>query len=110
MISFADIIILFSFELEGKWCIEIEFLVRGYPKYQSCWMGKMPDKENKEKELFWYGLVPDGSEAYDYDSFQGFSSAPVFDGKSLKEIWEKVEIVSIDGCDPKDRLSTYCTP
>ena len=107
MISFEDITKLFSFDLEGKTCIEIEFSVKGYPKYQSCWMGKMPNEENKEKELYWYGLVPDGSESPEYDNYQDFSSAAVFDGKSLKEIWDKVDIVSIDGCDPKQRLLTY---
>ncbi len=107
MISFEDITKLFSFDLEGKWCIEIEFSVKGDPKYQSCWMGKMPDKTNKEKELYWYGLVPDGSKAYDYDNFQDFSSAPVFDGKALKTIWKEVEILSIDGCEPEEHIKAY---
>ena len=110
MISFNDISKLLSQNPEGKFCIEIKFLVKGDPIYQSCWMGKMPDSENKEKEVYWYGLVQDGSEAYDYDNFHDFSSAPVFHGKSLYEIWEKVEILSIDGCDPEERLSAYCTP
>lgn len=107
MISFEDIAKLFSCDLEGKWCVEIEFLVKGYPKYQSCWMGKTPDKINKEKESYWYGLVPDCSESYDYDNFQDFSSAPVFDGKSLKAIWKKVKILSIDGCEPEERIKAY---
>ena len=107
MISFEDITKLFSFDLEAKWCIEIEFSVKGYPKYQFCWMGKMPDKTNKEKELYWYGLVPDGSKAYDYDNFQDFSSAPVFDGKSLKTIWKEVEVLSIDGVEPEERIAAY---
>ena len=70
-------------------------------------MGKTPDKEDKEKELYWYGLVPDCSEAYNYDNFQDFSSAPVFEGKSLKEIWHKITILSIDGCDPEERIQAY---
>lgn len=107
MISYADITKLFSFDLEGKWCIEIEFAVKGYPKYQSCWMGKTTDENNKGKESYWFGLVPDGSEAYDYDNFQDFSSAPVFCGKSLEQIWYKVELLSIDGCDSKERLLAY---
>ena len=107
MISFYNITKLFSFDLEGKWCIEIEFLVKGYPMYQSCWMGKSPNEVDKEKELYWYGLVPDGSESYDYDNFQDFSSALVFNGKSLKKIWGEVEILSIDGCDPEDRIKAY---
>lgn len=107
MISFEDIVKLFSFDLEGKWCIEIEFSVKGHPKYQSCWMGKMPDEKTSKKEAYWYGLVPDGSEAYNYDNFQDFSSSSVFDGKSLKEIWDKVVVLSIDGCDPNERLTVY---
>lgn len=107
MISFNDITELFSYDLEEKFCIEIEFSVKGESTYQSCWMGKMPDRENREKEIYWYGLVPDGSEAYDYDNFRDFSSACVFHGKSLIEIWEKVDILSIDGCDPDDRIKAY---
>ena len=107
MISYRDITKLFSFDLEGKWCIEIEFSVKGYSKYQSCWMGKTPNKVDKEKELYWYGLVPDCSEAYDYDNFEEFSSAPVFEGKSLKQIWKKVQVLSIDSCDPQERIQSY---
>lgn len=107
MITFEDVTKLFSCNLEGKFCIEIEFLVKEEPKYQTCQMGKMPDRENKQNESYWYGLVSDGSEAYDYNNFQNFSNAPVFNGKSLKEIWKKVEIISIDGCDPDDRIKVY---
>ncbi len=109
MIAFNDITKMFSHNLEEKFCIEIEFLVKEDSTYQSCWMGKMPDKSNKEKEVYWYGLVPDGSEAYDYDNLRDFSSAPVFHGKSLEEIWERVMILTIDGCDPEERLLAYCS-
>ena len=107
MISYFDIEKLFFSDLGGKRCIEIEFSVKGYPKYQFCWMGKMPNKNNKKKEVYWFGLVPDGAEAYDYDNFRDFSSAPVFCGKSLKQIWHEVEIFSIDGCDPHEQLLAY---
>ena len=107
MISFKDIAQLFSFDLEERMCIEIEFSVKGYPKYQSCYMGKTPSKIEKGKDIYWYGLVPDGSEAYDYDNFQDFATAPVFDGKSLKVIWDTITILSIDGCEPEDRIKVY---
>lgn len=107
MISFDDIAGLFSFDLQKKYCIEIEFLVKGFPRYQSCWMGKTSNKASKEKDTYWYGLVPDCSEAYDYDNFQDFFSAPVFEGKSLKKIWKKVKILSIDGCEPEERIQDY---
>ena len=107
MISFDDISKLFSFDLMGVACIEIEFSVKGCPKYQSCWMGKAPDSKDAKKPSYWYGLVPDGSEAYDYDNYKDFSSSPVFDGKSLEEIWYKVDVISIDGCNPEERLLKY---
>lgn len=107
MISFEDITKLFSFDLKGKYCIEIEFLVKGDPQYQSCWMGKMPNNTDKEKDLYWYGLVQDGSEAYDYDNFQEFSSEPVFKGKSLKEVWVDIKLLTIDGSDPEERIQNY---
>ncbi len=107
MISFDDITKLFSLNLQSKLCVEIEFLVKGYSKYQSCWMGKMPNKDGKEKEIYWFGLKPDNSKAYDYDNFKDFSSAPVFNGKSLNEVWNCVKLISIDGCDPEDRIQEY---
>ncbi|MBQ9081871.1 MAG: hypothetical protein IJY28_00005 [Clostridia bacterium] len=107
MISFSDITKLLSCDLEGTRCIEIEFRINGHPEYQSCWMGKMPAKEGSEKDLYWYGLAPDGSEAYDYGNFQDFASAPVFDGQSLKEIWKDVEILSIDGCELVCRILPF---
>lgn len=107
MISFADITKLFSFDTEGKMCIEVEFRVEGEPEYASCWMGKMPDDDNEGQELYWYGLKPDGSAGYDYGDPDAFFAAPVFDGRSLKEIWEKVEILSIDGMDPEERIRVY---
>lgn len=107
MISFNDISKLFSFNLENKYCIEIAFSVKVYPKYQYCWMGKMPDDQNKEKELYWYGLTDDGSEGYDYYNFEDFSSAPAFDGKSLKELWDDIEILYINGCDPENMIRSY---
>ena len=107
MISFDDITKLFSYDLQGKYCIEVEFKIDGCPRYQSCWMGKTPDKSNKENVVYWYGLFPDGSESYDYDNCNDFLNAPVFDGKSLNEICHHIEILSIDGCDPQERLGFY---
>lgn len=107
MISFNDITKLFSHDLEGKFCIEIEFSVKECPEYQFCWMGKMPDDDNEKKDIFWFGLTPDNSQGYGYDNFDDFSSAPVFRGKSLKEIWNRIEILSIDGCNPQDRILIY---
>lgn len=119
MISFAAITKLFSVDLKNKMCIEIEFNIVGFEKYQYCWMGKMPDQTKKKlfwpllskrkalRDIYWFGLAADGTAAYDYDNFQDFATAPVFDGKSLEEIWENVELLSIDGCDPEERMQFY---
>ena len=65
-------------------------------------------KTKKDKrETFWFGLKVDGSEAYDFESFDVFSSAQVFNSKSLKEIWSDIELLSIDGCEPEERIQEY---
>ena len=97
---------LMSFETKGRLCIEIFFVVKGNDKFDCCWMGKLPDRKTK-KDTFWYGLTPDGKNAYDYPTFEEFSSAKVFDGKSLLEIWENIVIEDINGCDPMEMVDMY---
>lgn len=89
-------------------CIEIEFYINEDLEYNSCWLGKMGRTvEGIQYEVFWYGLVADGSQAYDYYSAEEFFNAPVFRGKSLKDLWDKVIINSIDGCSVEYRLPYY---
>lgn len=104
MITFDDISKYFALDLKRKYCTEIEFRVAGLPAYQYCWMGKMPDPSDETKDVYWFGLFPDGSKAYDYDNFFDFSNAPVFEGKSLKEVWDRVELYSVDGLEPEPRI------
>lgn len=98
MISFEQITKVFAFNIHKKYCIEIEFSIINNEKYDECWMGKTYDN-NIEKDIYWFGLTPDGMNAYDYVSFEEMSEAPVFDGCSLKGVWDKVEIISINGCE-----------
>lgn len=107
MISYSYFSKLFSFECKREYCIEIEFLIKGDQKYRSCWMGKTCGKSGSADDVFWYGLMPDGSEAYDYNDFESFSQAPVFDGRTIEEIWDMIELLSVDGCDPEERVSEY---
>ena len=51
--------------------------------------------------------MPDGSQAYHYYNFEEFSSVPVFDGKYLKQVWNQIEIISIDGSEPNEMISIY---
>lgn len=86
-------------------CIEIEFEVDNNSEYNSCWLGKMPDRYKDCKvATYWYGLVPDGSQAYDYPTKDEFLNAKVFKGQSIIDIWDTVTLFSIDGCDVEYRL------
>ena len=104
MITFEDFKTVLTHKVYGDFCIEIEFRVNGLAEYSCCWMGKTPDTATPSKDAYWFGLVPDGSKAYDYDTFDAFSSALVFDDQSLEDVWDKVELLSVDSCDPEERF------
>ena len=106
MIQYEQIEKLFSFKTKKKFCVEIQFMLQNNQKYDYCWMGKMWDRD-EQKDVFWYGLTPDGKNAFDYPSFEEMANAPVFDGLSLKDVWDQVVIEEIDGCDPQERLEDY---
>ena len=95
-----------SFDTKGRFCIEIQFSVKGNEKFDYCWMGKMPDRETNQ-DSFWYGLTPDGKNAYEYPSFEEFSNAIVFDGHSLLSIWNSIIIEEINGGDSMDMIQMY---
>jgi len=106
-ISFEDFKKIMSYDITKKQsCIEIHFCVDYYDDYQTSWLGKMLDKETN-KVIYWFGLTEDGMQAYDYDSFDEFVNAKVFCGKSLKEIWHLVSLVSIDASDVQESLQFY---
>ena len=106
MITFAQIKQLFAFETKGKYCVEILFSVSESKKFDCCWMGKLHDKKIG-RDVYWFGLTADGKNAFDYPTFEEFSSAKVFDGKSLSEIWDTVTVEEINGCEPMERLENY---
>ncbi len=80
--------------------LEILFSVDGYEKYSVSWMG------NSNGD-FWFGLVADGSEAYNFDSFEKMLYAPVFDGKSLNDLCGLVDIIEINACPAELMLKLY---
>lgn len=106
-ITKAEFLQLMSHDLQGKFCIEIDFLIEGDAEYQNCCMGKMPSLEEKMTDCFWYGLKPDGTQAYDYPALQEMCDAPVFRGQSLFELWDKVEFCSLDACPFEERIGVY---
>lgn len=84
--------------LGNKPCIEIYFRVDNHPEYQSCWLGKRDDEETKST-VYWYGLMEDGSQAYDYTTIEEFINAKVFQDKSIKDIWNLISLYSFNACD-----------
>lgn len=106
-ISFSDFVRMMSWSTEGKHCMEVAFSIDGSDKYNFCWLGKMPDHSEKKRDCYWCGLVPDGSEAYDFYTMEDMLAAKLFDGKSMEEIWESVTLIEIDACEPEDRIQAY---
>ncbi len=106
-ISFEDFSCIMVYDItENQTCIEIEFSVNNCDEYQIAWLGKLLVDETK-KVVYWFGLTEDGSQAYDYDSFEEFVSAGVFNDKSIKDIWDSISLRSIDACNIQDRLPFY---
>ena len=87
----------------GGSCLEIGFSLRDSEIFGRCFMGRMYDPK-RQADICWYGLTPDGKNAYDYPGFAELAAAPVFEGRSLEEVWERVESWAIDGCEPEERL------
>ncbi len=80
---------------------EILFLVENSKTFDHCWIGR------NYKDSYWLGLTRDGNGAYDYDSFEKMANAPVFEGKSLKELLDRIAILEIDACDPVEMYEAY---
>ena len=104
-VTFNQIKQLFAFETQGKYCAEILFSVNESTKFNFCWMGKTSDDAGED--VYWFGLTPDGKYAFDYPTFEEFSTVKVFDGKSLFEMWDDITVLEINGCDPIEMLTMY---
>ncbi len=81
-------------------CLEIEFSISN-TEFKNCFMGKMLENG---KPLYWYGFPDMKSLKYDFYNFEDFTNAKIFNDKSLIEIWDDIEFLIIDGCEPEERL------
>lgn len=107
-IKLQDLItVLNSDVLKYDSCIEMNFCIENDTEYEDCWLGKMPDRDEHGKEIYWYGLLQDGSQAYDYTKLDYLLNAKVFHGKSLCDVIEKIIWYSLDGCSIEERLPDY---
>jgi len=62
--------------------------------------------QSEYEKPYWVGFcdVPDGCE---FDTAEELAEAKIFGGKSLKERWPFVRIVTIQGADPEDWLKNH---
>ena len=67
-------------------CIEINFCIDDDVEYASCWTGKLPSHEEAPRDLYWYRLVSDGSQAFSFNSLEELLYAAVFRGCSIIEL------------------------
>lgn len=81
---------------------ETNFYIEDDPVYDCCWLGRLDGEKP-----YWYGLVHDGTQAYEYATAQELVDSKVFNGRSLREIWSKVRFYSIGSIDPDTWLSRY---
>ena len=98
--------VLSSDVINNNTCIEMEFSIDD-TEYNQCWLGKMPDRDNPKKEIYWIGLNPDGSQAYEYKELEDLLKAKILDGNSLYEVIDRISWHSLDGCSIEERLSDY---
>lgn len=107
-IKLEDLIKILSFDVvKYKSCIEINFCINDDNEYKDCWIGKMPGRDNSSKEIYWYGLVSDNSQAYEYDELKNILGAKVINGKSICDVIERVNWYSLDGGSIEEMLPYY---
>lgn len=88
---------------KGDDLYENNFEIIGDDYFDDCWIGY-----SEEFNEYWFGLTPDGSNAYDYKTADEILNAPVFNGKSMHELWNKVKFYSINGLGAKDWFLYNC--
>lgn len=88
-------------------CIEINFCIDDDVEYASYWTGKLPSREEAPRDVYWYGLVSDGSQAFSFNSLEELLNATVFRGCCIIDLWERVTIDTIDNLNVEYRLPYY---
>ena len=74
---------LFRDELiKGQYMYENNFYIDGIDKYDDCWIGF----NDQFEKPYWFGITPDGNNAYEYNTADEILNAKVFDGKSMYEL------------------------
>lgn len=79
--------------------------VKNSKKFQYVWFGASQNPHKDNELLYQFGSKEDNISC-SFSSLDDFVNAKIFDGKSLKEIWDNVEIIALDCVSPEE----YITP
>ena len=85
----------------------MRFSIDGCEKHERVYLGKIPDTDYPEVDIYWLRLVPDGGSEYLFHSKEELFTVKAFDGKSLEDLWDQVTIREICGCRPEDSIGAY---
>ena len=91
-------------DLHGVFRIEIEFSIKEDPLYRHCSLGKIPYCDG---ELYWCRVNNEEISAFNFRDFHSLSTFPIANLQTLEELWDRIEIHSIDGFPPQQRLPAY---
>jgi len=89
---------------------EASFEVRGVQGLQNGRIGHLGPKGRSRTKpvrkgpLYYVEKGAEGDEILYFDTVGDLINAPMFDGESLLQVWNKMEIISIDGREPQERI------
>lgn len=90
--------------IDGDQVYENHFCIEDNDKYDDCWIGFNDDYDKP----YWFGLTPDGNNAYEFKTADEILNAKVFGGESLKDLWTHVYFYSLNGLNAKDWVAYCC--
>ncbi len=90
---------------------EVEFYFKNDETKTEHFLGYMPmtGEEKSNPTPYWIGLS-DIEGGCAFASAEALVHAPVYGGRSLREIWDEIEICTIEGVDAEDwlRFMEHC--
>ena len=94
---------LFAFGLAGQSDMTVVFRIPDEPRYALCTIDKHPDGAGG---VLFFLRLPGGVNA-GFTSFRDLAASPLFDGRTLQDVFENAEILSAGGSDPENRLNLF---
>ncbi len=74
--------------------------IKNSKKFQNVWFGVMGDPHDNSL-IYWCSSEEDNF-SYDFPSLDAFVNAKIFDGNSLKDIWNNIELTCLDCISPEE--------